>query len=753
LLRLLASVKFGIVLLVLILVYASVVSALPQVRGALEMTEMGVFQHWIFATLVALLSLSLVAATCSRVRWRPINAGTLIAHVGVLLLVGGSFWYFATKIEGDVILLSPRIELRTPGGQPVPGASLRVAEGQVLSRFVSAIGADVRVEVLNVGSSASPTVTEARVRVQLGEAPPETVRLSLNEGPAAMISGRLAVALESPTPARVFFDDEIPALYYRRSDEPEGHRRSARIEGLPLHRERYLDEGYLVRDRAGRLVLSQRISPAVKLAGLMIPTGWFEPWRLPIKLDTPDLPFDVTVTGYLPYVAGMQASVRPGGPAEDPAAHLNVAVGDESIQKWLLARDPAGSLLNATVPFEFRWVRDEPERDELLRPLAGPHELTIEVRDPPARMTLAVTDGQTVPIDGTPYELTVKQLIPSWPLLTPGFEGAHSPIALVDVSDGERSYTRTVVARFPQLSRDIDEQGVRHETERHDSNLILRYRTSATGWVLITAGPDLEPIAGVFDPDGSLRRLALTVGTPQSFTMRETAIALTLHGVHRNARVVPEPVIEPVETRRPSISPRGLSAIRLKLTGRGAHLGWTEDRWVLFSPYPHVDARPIRVQPPGEEVVWELVYSRLARDLGAALIPDQLTVTFFPGRRSVKTWRSDFFVRRKGSAQPAAVYTNHTYRLGRWTLYQSGAAEDHWSYTILGVGNRNGIGAMVLGCVLITLGCLYAFYIQPILRRRAAGRDVTTAPAEIDRLARLPARLSAGPESAEVCGR
>ena len=73
--RTFASIKFGVTLLFLILVYASIVSALPQVRGAVEMTEMEIFRHWVFATLIALFSISLAVATWTRIRWNWINAG------------------------------------------------------------------------------------------------------------------------------------------------------------------------------------------------------------------------------------------------------------------------------------------------------------------------------------------------------------------------------------------------------------------------------------------------------------------------------------------------------------------------------------------------------------------------------------------------------------------------------------------------------------------------------------------------------
>jgi hypothetical protein len=722
LIRGLNSVQFGVVLLALILVYASVGSALPQIRGALELTEADVFKHWCFATLVVLFSVSLLVATCTRLRWRLVNAGALSAHVGLLLVIGGAFWHFRAKIEGDVPLFSPCIELSTRDGQAVPGGQLPVEQGQRWSGPLLELGGAVHVEVTDVRDGDSKPVSGASVRVQLGEAPAETIVLSSDEQPAATVGDQLQVALHVSPPADCFYEAEIPALYYRRVTDPEDQRRSVAIHGLPIHRERYLGKEHVYHDTAGREVPSKRTTPAIRLAGLSIPTGWIEHWRLPIELAAPDLPFDVRVTGYLPYVAGTEPAVQPGGEAENPAIELGLVAGGESVRQWLLAWDPARALLNAEVPFEFRWVRSERERADLLKPLAGPHELLVEVRDPPVRRTLAVTEGETYAIDGTPYELTVKRLMPAWPLLTPGFEGAISPVASVEVNNGERRFRRIVIQRFPQLNQDIDAEDTRHR-EPLDSNLTLRYRTSASGWVIITAGPDLEPVAAVFETDGSVRLVPLTVGKSASLSIPGWNVVLTLHALVSNARLVPEPVITPLEVRRPNVAPRGMSAICLEVTGRRPHAGWSERRWALLSPYPHVEARPIHVQPPGQEAAWELIYSRLGRNLGAQLMPGKLKVTYFPGRQSIKSWRSEFFVQDEpgGTPRPTAVYTNHTEPVGRWTLFQSGAAEDHWSYTILGVGNRNGVWPMIVGSVLITVGCLFAFYVKPVLQRRSRG--------------------------------
>jgi hypothetical protein len=131
--------------------------------------------------------------------------------------------------------------------------------------------------------------------------------------------------------------------------------------------------------------------------------------------------------------------------------------------------------------------------------------------------------------------------------------------------------------------------------------------------------------------------------------------------------------------------------------------------------------------PDGRE--YELVYSRAERDLGTTLVPGRLKTEFFPGRRGARTWQSDFSVQTPDGVRPGMVRTNETFAVGNWTLFQSGAARDHWGWTILGVGNRRGIWPMALGCVLITVGCWYAFYIKPILTRRAMGAAAASTAA------------------------
>jgi hypothetical protein len=59
------------------------------------------------------------------------------------------------------------------------------------------------------------------------------------------------------------------------------------------------------------------------------------------------------------------------------------------------------------------------------------------------------------------------------------------------------------------------------------------------------------------------------------------------------------------------------------------------------------------------------------------------------------------------------IYYDH----GAWIFFQAGYDPDGQSSTI-GVGNRPGVVVMLLGCVMIVSGLLYAFYVKPIVIRR-----------------------------------
>lgn len=750
LLRLFSSVTFGIVLLTLILVYASFFSALSPVRGAIEVTEMEIFRHWVFVVLVVLFCVTLAVATWTRIRWNVTNLGVLTVHTGLLLLVGGSVWYFGTKIEGDILVQMPRVEvvsLLDPGRGQL-GAIL-AEKDKAWAQNLPAFGGALALLVDDVQGDGPDPVTSVRVRFRSGGQPVQTIELT-RERPMQAVSESLALRLRTFPPAVLFYDDEKPALVWQKVGAPE--QGIAPLTGLPMYRERYLDDGYELRQRDGLPAPSKRNWPHVNLLGVALPTGWFEHWRLPIAVDAPQLPFDIQVTGYVPYALAWRSLASAAtGAGDGPALNFSIIGADRPIQDALFAEMPARSL-SSRAPVEFRWARDTIERDALLTPMAGRHELTIQLLDPPLTRILSVERGQRIELEGTPYVLEVDDFQPMWQLVSPGLRGGVSPAATVTVRKGETRFQRTVIQRFPAASQDVDDAGMRHSEGPVDSNIVLRYRSAGDGWLMVVAGPDVAPMLGVWREDGSIETFPLTPGAPAPLG---GGFAFVLEDLFERGRLVDQPLVEPLVNRQPGAK-REVSAIRLHFRGRDRFEGWSQSVWVPYSRYadvhlpPALPRRPITIQPPGSDERWEFLYTRTPLVLGAGLAGVKLQVDFFPGGLSPERWFSDFYVvpmaqvrgaedlrldaaNQADPSEPeirrAHVFTNRTAGVGRWTLFQSGADfDEHWQYTILGVGNREGMWPMIIGSILIPLGCLYAFYVKPVLIRRRKNAALAARP-------------------------
>lgn len=746
-LRVVSSIPFGLTVLVLLLVYGSIGSALPPVRGVLELTEMQYFRHWIFLVLVSAFVVSLTLATLLRVRWTVTNAGVLIVHSGLLLLTGGAWWYFAQKVEGDIFLEAPRLELINTGASPpqVVGKVL-AAPGEQWSAPLAMFGGafSLRVDEVQRGTIRPATAVTATVKAADGE--PRRLQFTLDLSQHDL-DGRFAVRFVAPPPVRTFYDDEAVALYYAAGDPPEAGLNAAPIPRLPAYRERYLPGGTPLRNTRGATVASKRTWPHVDFFGVALPTHWLERWRLPIALETPDLPFRVTVDGYVPYYAHLRAEALGGGTELNPAVRLLFEAGGRRWSRTLFAQDPARGYLTDPVPLEFCWAETPAAVAALSAPLPGPHVLEVRLDDPPLEQTVVVDTGQRIELPGTSYVLTVEQLDPGWPLITPGYEGALTPMASVAVQRDVTPYTRTVLERFPHLSQDIDAAGTRYTDAPYDPNLTLRYRTSAGGRLRVIAGPGLadvtDTLVAVYSANGAVTTRAVALGEFLPLAHSAVSGSLGVLALIERAREHDVPVIQPVAGRRPSASLRWRSAVRLRFEGAG----WETQRWVPFSPYLHVDAAPLRFTPPDSDTQFTFYYGRRKYDLGATLGFQRLSVEPFPGETSVSAWRSDFLVQPDGSEQvvAAVVETNDTFTVGPWTFFQSGADnEDRWSWSILGVGNREGLSVMILGSVLVTIGLLYAFYVKPILLRRRR------ASCAVRQGMRPPAEAAPVPEPAEV---
>ncbi len=100
----LASVPFGIIMMILVAAYVAIGSGLPFVRELFEANELMFFALWPFRILMALLVITLVVVTLRRIPLTPPRYGVWMIHLGIILLVITSSAYYSQKTEGLMIV-------------------------------------------------------------------------------------------------------------------------------------------------------------------------------------------------------------------------------------------------------------------------------------------------------------------------------------------------------------------------------------------------------------------------------------------------------------------------------------------------------------------------------------------------------------------------------------------------------------------------------------------------------------------------
>lgn len=712
----LSSLWTSIFLLVLVVVYCAVGSAIPPVRQYFEMSEAAYFRHWFFGLMVLLLCVAAIVATARRVRFSLVNGGVIIVHTGLVLLAGGAFQYFGRKVEGSVLLEAPKVKVLSKArlnSAGLPGAevgSFVAADGKSWETNMPMAGGAYKFDVTRVRHDGMTTAADVELNVTWGS-PPQMKTVSLRQDQASArfvdLNEHILLALRSATTTSEFHDSETMSLFVT----ARGKTSSFPLHGLPTYSERFMPAGNDVYYKGGGNVRSERTTP--------IP--WLDNFRLPIPVtggsdDSQGAPYRIEVDGYLPY-AELDFELVPGGSEFNPAVVADLVIDGATRPIALFGARPSlsidGDPNRATV--EFRWLEDSQPSEAWSEPITGSHVLIVEVKDPPIRKMLDVRPGQQYEIEGTDYRLSIDSIFPTWPLMTPGFEGARSPVMQVGVQGGGKRYQRTVIERYPQLSQDIDEQGTRHREGPYDPNLVLTYKNCTIHNFLIAAGPELSPLLIHTAPGGSRKLMPLaaqqTIDAGGGTTLRFRSL------IEKPDDAVRPAVIPPMHRQRQL--GRQTSMVRVHVTSADGSVD--KRMWLPFSSESGPNARPGgSVLIPDFGIV-DFVYSPLVRQLPGNITLEQMVVEFNPGRRPPpRDWIS--YVRMEpssgGELMTGRVFLNNTLNFGDWTLFQSSAAQDHESFTVLGVGNRLGIVPMTLGCVLITVGLLYAFYLSPYLKQR-----------------------------------
>jgi len=769
LLDLFSSIRFGVGLLVALFFYMSIGSAgliypveanifradawrHEQIRQRpwLEMTEFEWFHWWPFDLMLALLVTTMVVTTLRRIPLKPVNYGVWMIHTGVVVLVVGSVMYFSTKVEGEAPVARRAVVLSLTEGDgsvarvlAMPGNAVRVGgerggyEVEVLSTdpaWEMLSGEDKGLRAFSVNLLVTTPDGRRFVRQLIDGHPEYTEDLVFTENREQpmqravrvhgekLMDSRLVAAMEYESTGWFYLRNDISkawALYVRRPGETAWAMRP--IDGLPFYNDwlsSFDDVGVPEGLRLPPRPLDVRVPPA----------GENDP--------LPDITF--TIDGYLRYAferTRVVAGAR--GSALNPMASFIVRGSDGTQSTYSLAAlDPEMRSAEGGV-LRFRTVPDEAAFERLLEPPTLHFRiptLGVDERRPVKAVSMVEPSLAFTPIgdESSGYSYRVVALEDDVAL-----SARPTSLAIVELRTPSGSFRRWVFDD-PAVTRDAptgssDPHGAPSVA---DEAIQVEYAPgSGRALVLLAAGPEPDRLRAIGALGEATPRVTELAIGQRADIGAGLSIELT--------RYLPRAVIETIPTIVPTaqrIRDAGELFSRVRIAAPGV-----TPRWIGFHPYVfdapeerfrRTEFRPTTVQlEDGRRA--EVIFSRQRLPLPSPIALDTFELTShiggFTGETStIRDYTSVLRFRDAdgvwGPPTPVSVnepveHGGYWYFQAKWdppdeARRQGERASRGLNYTILGVGNRTGVNTQLAGCIIATLGMIYAFYVKPAIKRR-----------------------------------
>ena len=770
-----SSIWLGVTLLTLLFLYSSVGSAgapigpgmlrpwfilnadawvpLREMRG-MELTEFEWFHWWPFDLLIALICTNLIVATIRRIPFNAINAGVWMIHSGIIILALGSVYYFGTKVEGDAPVIRRQVVIATPDGRQSTMAALPGNQKSIITpqgRYDFRItGIDPQWEILsgedqgeraysvNVSVTTPqrqfirqliagyPQYTEDLVRTS---DPNQPFKRAIKETGSPIVDDSIALDLEY-MPATDFYLMNSRAIYLHELGSDTWVMRP--VDDLPRFNDYIADYDQVW------------VHPSDLRAGGM-PRMPIDPIDVVVPAVSPDDPLpgvDLHLTGFLRY-AFEDTRLVPGGDRLDPVATVRLETGDgQRLESQLIAFDPSANTAEQGL-LQFVWAQSAEARqamteirDALLRirvPQAGV-ELDAAVRETASR-----NPGlDFTPIEGTDYAYRVTALQDGLAVRP----GVMDSLAIVEIRTPEQTFTRWVF-EDAALTRDLrgDESMPAHGgAAMIDEGITMTYvpgRRAAPLTVIGGPGEDDLGVLVAFEPGLSRFQEAAVGQAVQVAPM----VSLTVTAMHaRNVRVT-KPAIVPPAQRDRDMGPNA-SLVRLQVAdGPRVHTQWLRFHSYAFAS-PEQTLRRFLYQP--KIIEWsegsrtrriEVMFARQRMPLPAPVaLHDFVVATHIGGftgqTASIRDWVSKVvFHDESGWTDPADVHMNAPEEFRGYWFFQAqwdppeparfagDTGSAGLNYSVLGVGNRNGVVIQLTGCCIAVAGMIYAFYVKPMLKR------------------------------------
>jgi hypothetical protein len=321
---------------------------------------------------------------------------------------------------------------------------------------------------------------------------------------------------------------------------------------------------------------------------------------------------------------------------------------------------------------------------------------------------------------------------------------------MVDIThDGEQ--WRRWIFDDPAMTRDVESaappMGSEHKTPLLQDEAITTTYQPQRSAVTLVVGPSEDQLGVV---------LSLPSIEP---TYQRISVGEVIPLSDRLSMVVEMFIARPHSESRPQIIPRSqrdpqmgeaMSMVQV-VVGSG---DTAQRKWLRFHHYPFAQEsmvlrrfpwQPIQVTLDDGRVI-ELLFSRASEPLGTTISLEDFVITprlggFTGQTSSVLDWTSRILF--AGDSRTVDISVNDPQEHGGFWYFQNqwdppdsarfegDVPSSGLNYTVLGVGNRNGVWVQLAGCCLAVLGMMWAFYIKPVIRRRRQRRVIESMQAEV----------------------
>ena len=440
---------------------------------------------------------------------------------------------------------------------------------------------------------------------------------------------------------RAFYDREDVALYIAQAHTPNAQPQFEQrpLNRLPLYNAYGLEAGIpedamTLSEIMGREILD---TDEGRTLAQSVPAGAG-------TLVDPDISF--RVVGFAPYASLDDEWYQAPAPAQgQPNPHRMVDLyysgsptPDDPIFKFpFFVAEPANRIrANDMMAIEYTQGMDQQRWDDLGTDFRAnlTHGLVIEVPGMGFRVAIPVRAGNRIPLGQTGWTVEVEQLAPTppFPIITPGYEGATSSVAVVNLTKSARgdqpakAFTRYVYHRFPELNQDLTPTpSGRPARSDPDPSIRVSYVDASKLQIYLdeheNEAGEVITRAIVRQPNGQVRSTASldeswlrdVIPNPQGDRL-DLRVAESWAHAERISRPIPVPYKERDKSIAGSYQ-EALVGVEVSLEANANREAWSKVIWLPFAQYVSIqtEQRTKVTLPDGRNIM--LAFGRYQRPL------------------------------------------------------------------------------------------------------------------------------------------